>query len=461
MIRFFKYILPFVAVFGLTAQDFTLYNMQYMQQRTFLNPAFIPKSNVQVGFPSFSSIGINLSNSGFRYSDLVISEKDSLRIDIANMLAQLKDKNYLTFNNNIEIISFGFRVKKNYFHAAIRENMSAQLVYPKGIFSFLFEGNGPTAGQNLQFGFGVNAMAYHEGSLTYAREVNDKLTVGGTFKILRGVANISSEKADVTMLTNPDSAYDITLSSDILINSSGLISQDSTKSLDPLGKGNTGMAFDLGAQYKVNDKISVSASVINLAGSINWTSQVANLVSHQQNASYTYKGLPLSSFFGSDTATSQSTNQALDSLASVFKLDTTYNTYKTHLPLDLRFGLNYQLMRGQNAGINVLMRSQAGEKSLGVSLFYCSDLGRWLSTVITYSYYNNSWTNLGIGLRLNLGPVQLHLMSDNIFAPITPQHAKYFNLRTGLNLTFGGKTKKVKRDKEEKSKEVKNEEPAK
>jgi hypothetical protein len=447
MKRILIYIFPVLSFTSLKAQDFTLYNMQYMQQRTFLNPAFIPKSNVQVGIPGLSSIGLNLSNSGFKYSDLVISEGDSLRIDVPNMLDKLKDKNNFTINNNLEIISFGFRVKKNYFHAAVRENITAQLVYPKGFFSFLWQGNGPTAGEELQFGFGLNLMQYHEFSLSYAREVNDKLTVGATAKILKGVANLTTKKTDITMQTHPDSAYDITLSSNILMQSSGLMTPDSLTPYEYniMGSGNTGFAFDFGAQYKLNEKINLSASVVNL-GSIKWTNQVVNWVSNQENASYTFKGLPLKSFFGSDSAMSKSIEGMVDSLASVFDVDSTYESYSTSLPVDVRLGFNYQLMRGQNAGLNLLLRSQNGSSNLGVTVFYGSDIGRWLSVILTYSYYNASWTNLGLGLRVNAGPVQLHLMSDNIFAAIMPQHAKYVNIRTGLNLTFGGKTKKVKLD---------------
>lgn len=447
-----KPLLSFIATLAcfsstIYAQDFTLYPMHYMQQRTFINPAFIPKSNVQVGIPGISSIGLNAYNSGFKYSDLVVSEGDSLRIDVANMLAKLGENNLLGMNTNLELISFGFKLKNNYFHAAIRENFTTQLLYPKDFFSFLWEGNGPSAGQEMSFGFGLNVTQYREFSLSYARQINDKLNVGASLKMLKGIANLSTEESDITMLTNPDSAYDISLSSNIQINSSGLLPLDTNSNADYniSGKGNSGFAIDLGLSYQLNDKITLSGSVLNL-GSIKWTNQVINYQNEQENASYTYQGLPLSSFFNSDSAFSESMEQLADSINHLFQLDSTFNSYKTSLPLDVRLGFEYHLMAGQSAGANLLWRSQAGSSTLGVSLFYSSELGRWLSAVISYSYYNRSWTNLGLGLRLNGGPVQLHIMSDNIFSVFMPQHAQYANVRAGLNLTFGGKAKKIKLD---------------
>src|ERR1035437_10652335 len=77
-------------------QDLTLYNMEMVPQRMYDNPAFKPTySRVNIGLPVISSEYFNLSNSGFKYSDLIRhrSSDDSLHIDAAHMLGKLAKNN--------------------------------------------------------------------------------------------------------------------------------------------------------------------------------------------------------------------------------------------------------------------------------------------------------------------------------------------------------------------------------
>ena len=77
---------------SLAQQDFTLYNMNYVSQRSYLNPGFIPGgSKIYVGVPALSSFYLNVSNSGFKYSDAIRHrEDDSLYVDYANVISKLK-----------------------------------------------------------------------------------------------------------------------------------------------------------------------------------------------------------------------------------------------------------------------------------------------------------------------------------------------------------------------------------
>ncbi len=425
------------------SQDFTLYTLSNMQQRFYVNPAFVPESNVQIGFPLLSSLSFHLSNSGFKYSDLIFPQGDSLVVDFANALSKLNAKNNLLFQNNIELFTAGFKIKKNYFHLGVREQIMTQLNYPKGFFQFLWEGNAPSAGEELQFGFALNMMHYREFSLGYSRQVTEKLQVGGQFKLLKGMSNIHTELSDISILTNPDSAYDITLSSSILINSSGLFSSDTSTSLpyNISGKGNSGFAIDLGATYQLNDNIQLSASVINL-GSISWTHHVKNFASSQEKTSYTYNGLPLGVFFDGDSAFDKAIEQLTDSIEALLQFDTTSNSYKTSLPTEIRFGGEYKITENQRAGGVLLLRPYQQTMLSGVSLYFSSKVGKWLHASVSYNYFNNAWTNIGVGFRINGGAFQFHALTDNVLGIMLPQHAKFVNVRTGFNFTFGGGPKK-------------------
>jgi hypothetical protein len=74
----------------------------------------------------------------------------------------------------------------------------------------------------------------------------------------------------------------------------------------------------------------------------------------------------------------------------------------------------------------------------GFSASLQKDFGRWVSTSVSYSVINGIFNNIGGGLSLNLAPVQLYFVGDNLLsAPFSINSIQNFNLRFGLNLIFG------------------------
>ncbi|HET6225720.1 MAG TPA: DUF5723 family protein, partial [Bacteroidia bacterium] len=175
------------------AQNFTLYNMGVVPQRTYSNPALIPKgSRISVGIPMLSSEQLSIRNSGFKYSDVVKhGDDDSLHLDVDNMLSKLSPNNYLSVNYNPDILSFGIVADKNYISFNITEKVDIRFRYPKAFMEFLWKGNGAYLDKEMQFNFGLDFSHYREYALGYAREINDKLFVGGKVKYLYGMENFN------------------------------------------------------------------------------------------------------------------------------------------------------------------------------------------------------------------------------------------------------------------------------
>src|SRR6185295_8784122 len=121
-------------------QDFTLYNMNYVHQRSYLNPGFIPGgSKLFVGIPALSSFYMNASNSGFKYSDAIKHrEDDSLYIDYANVISKLRKNNYLSVALREDILSFGIAVEKNYISFNVTEKADVRFRYPKNFMEFVW-----------------------------------------------------------------------------------------------------------------------------------------------------------------------------------------------------------------------------------------------------------------------------------------------------------------------------------
>lgn len=428
-----------LATNGLMAQqDLVLYNMEAIPQRMYSNPAFKPSfSKLNIGLPVISSEYLNVGHSGFKYSNLIRHRADdSLYIDYDNMLSNLAKNNYIQLAFQPDILSFGFTVKKNYFSFNATEKINFRFRYPKNFMEFIWKGNGALLDEEVNLNFGINFSHYREYGFGFARDVNDKLTVGGKLKYLHGFSNIWTKKADIS-LTTESNYFAITTKADVQIYSSGFDSS-ATNDFDVskyLKKKNRGAAIDLGGVYKYNEKFSFSASVIDL-GFIKWKDYISNYES-SGTGEFTYQGIDVSQVL-IDSAKIEDVLSALgDSAAQALKFDTTYASYSTWLNTKIYLGANYYVTPKSNAG--VLFYSQIFDKGIhpGLALSYSHLVGRWLNVSASYAMYNRSYNNVGFGLSINGGPVQFHVVSDNILGMIFPQHTKNIHLRFGINLTFG------------------------
>ncbi len=418
-------------------QDLTMYNMEMIPQRMYANPALIPLSRINIGLPVFSSLYFNFSNSGFKYSDLIKHRGDSLYLDYDNMLSKLSKNNYFSTAIQPDLLSFGFRIGKNYISFNATEKINFQFRYPKNFMEFVWKGNGGLLGEEVKFNFGVNFIHYREYGLGFAREINDKLTVGAKFKYLYGMENVWTEKADVSLTTDPND-FSLTAKSNIIINTAG-VDSSSTSDINVkdylLKKKNKGMGIDLGGVYKLTNKITLSASVIDL-GFIKWKDGVSNYVSNDPNGQFTYQGLDLNQVFNSDS-TNNPTSVITDSLSKIFKINTVHNEYKTKLSTKIYLGANYNFAEKSNAGL--LIYSQIFDKSIhpGLALSFNQRVGRWFNVSASYSIYNRSYNNVGLGIAISGGPVQYYIVSDNVLGSFFPQNTKNLHLHFGFNITLG------------------------
>lgn len=422
-------------------QEFTLYNMNFVPQRTYLNPGFIPGGGtIFIGIPVLSSEYINVNNNGFLYSDVVKHRSDdSLYIDFENMLSKLAKENYLSSAYRADLLSFGIAVQKNYFSFNITEKANFRFRYPKSFMEFLWKGNGAYLDKEVNFNFGLDFTHYREYGIGAARQINDKLSVGLKLKYLYGMENFNAKKTDISLYTDADD-YAITAKANIELNSSGLNDTTDFSVTDyAFKKGNHGFGADLGAEYKVNEKFTLSASLLDL-GVINWKYNTNNYISHDQNAHFTYNGFELNQLINSDSSSTKDIGKALgDSLSKIFKIDTLHQTYKTKLSPQMYIGGNYVFSETSQAA--ALIYWQAFDKKIhpGISLSYNHKLSDWLNVSASYSIYNRSYSNVGLGAALKGGPVQFYIVTDNVFGLIFPQSTKNIQLHFGINFILGKK----------------------
>jgi outer membrane protein OmpA-like peptidoglycan-associated protein len=425
----------------LAQQNYTLYNMNSISQSIYCNPSTFPINNINVGIPALSSNYFGVTNTAFRYRDLIYKRPDdSLTFDMNKAISKMADNNYLLTHAQIDLLSFGFKIKRNYFNFTATEKFTGIINYSKGLIDFLWNGNGPQIGKTINIGLGLQYSHYREYGLNYVVKINQKLNVGIKFKYLYGMENIQTERAGLTLYTEP-SDYALRAQSDVLINKSGAITDlvDSNIKFGEYAFGlkNSGKAIDLGGQYKITDKISVNASLIDFGG-IKWRSNVQNFKSANPEASYTYRGLYIGDIINDTTTINQAFNTVLDSAYATFRIDTTFNTYRTKLNKQVYLGGTYHLTERFQTNLVLHGLFIDGKMRSGISASIGGKLGELVHMNLCYSIFNKSYNNLGWGVSINTwGGSQFYVVSDNILGAIFPQNAKSFNLRIGMNLRFG------------------------
>ncbi len=426
-------------------QDISLYTLNNVFQQLYVNPAYLPKSKVHIGLPVISSVYINASNTGFAFGQFLGTSKQTVNID--KVIDGLGKKNVFAMDLNTDLFSAGVRVKNMYFSLSFSEKVSTNMTYPKDFFTLIFKGNADEEllGKRANLdGMAYNLNVYHELALGASLPVGEKLRFGFRGKYLMGLANITTVKSKLG-LTTSDENYALTLDGSLAMNTSGMgilkeEGDDITKLLQNRilkPGGNTGLALDLGAEYFFNDRITFSASALNM-GYIHWKEDVKNF--ENDNISYTYSGVDVQKL--DKDQFSKELAAKLDTLKEKLKFNESDKGYSARLNPQLILGGNFMVNDYNSVG--ALLRTELVSKILrpSVTFYYQFKINHWLGATANYSYLNKSLVNLGGGICAKGGPLQFYLTSDNILAPLAIKTTKTVQLRFGVNLAFGGREAK-------------------
>lgn len=431
-------------VLGSYAQkDLTLYSMDNLFQKRYLNPAIQPKSKLHIGLPVLSSVSLAVSNTGFNIGHLLSFNGETEKVNTQELIGELDDINTLGVDLNIDAFSLGFGVGKNYISLSVRERINYDFNYSKGLAQFLLQGNAQSIGETLSLnGTGINFNAYLEMALGFSRQINDKLGVGATIKVLQGQANISTEGLRGGITTEEEN-YAIRMNGDLTLKMNGFdLEGDDIVDVDKLIEGvptspNQGIGVDLGATYRLNNKITLAAAIIDL-GSINWSEENSTIY---ENAGFdfTYEGENINDIFGNDESEeSTATSDILDSLTADIKSSKTTGSYSTPLNTQLVLSGAYQITPKSEAGLMLRNFTQQETGNFAATAYYGVSVKDWLSASINASYLNRSISNVGLGLMFRLGTFQIYGMADNVLGLVIPESTRTMHVRAGMNLIFGG-----------------------
>lgn len=426
-------------------QELMLQSLPDLWHSNSLNPALFPEGKrIAIGLPAYS---LDAAHSGsVTYNDIIRKDGDRTIIDFSRAISKLEPENEVFFDQRLETVSLGLRSPNGKWGFQIGHaiQLSGFFNYPKSLAEVLWNGNAPYVGDTLQVGPKADIFDWHEWSAGVSRQFG-KLTLGARFKYLTGASLLRTDDAHRTMsvYTDPD-IYQLTLTTDYTFYSSSLISAIDTSGLgfdivtgsfgSTPSTRNSGIAFDLGLEAKLSERLSVNAAVLNLGGRINWQKDAFAFTSKNQ---YEYEG---NTFPGADIINGTDSldfEDKLDTLNDIFQFSKRAIELESELPLRVLAGGTFKFSESWLLGFNALyQKASSGRNSTAVGVSVRWLPLRWLSLGALYSANSRATSNLGFHLMLKPGPVQLYFLSDNLLNAFSPKSSPAVNLRIGGALLF-------------------------
>jgi hypothetical protein len=462
----------------LAGESFAQHNqvMYYMNlpQNHFLNPARRPTNAVYVGLPVLSGIKVNTGNNFFDLSDIILNDplSDSLitilhpNYNIDDFLATLNEQNYLEASAAVQLLGVGFNIGKDgYMFIDINDRAEGNLTIPGDLFTLIFKGNESFAGSTIDLSsLGGRMQYFREAGIGFSTPISNKLRLGFKGKMLFGVGSVSVDNNALAISVGEDYAH--SFEADVTVNMSAplTVTEDADNNIDGIefndselqstsqqiayftGLKNLGFGLDIGAVYDITDRISLSASAVDL-GYIKWKDYVNNI---NVQGEFSFEGLDMTEVVNGDKTIDELGQEMLDSLENSIEITHTTDPFTTWLSPGLTFGGSYRLNKTFSLGLLSYTKFVGSNVREALTFSGNINLGTAISAGISYTLSSGRYDNLGIGLAARAGIFQLYMVADRIplafndldtgdsTIPVPPK-LNIVNFRVGLNLLFGNK----------------------
>ena len=450
-----------------------LYHSQCAPQSSLLNPAFAPTNNsFYLTLPGMElSFGSPMSIRDVMSYDPV-TQTSYIHVD--SILHRLDDDNMFRLGANINLLGLGLKLDKTYFSFNARIVNQVSFGLPVETINGVLQGNiddndnvKPVV--ELLNGDILNFNSYLEagvGASHHFEQLN--LTVGARAKLLFGIANVQTDKTRIEFNTDPN-LDSVTARLYYEIQSATFAPYDtSTHSFiinfgDILGQANTGIAFDLGAQYDYGP-FTFSLAINDLSAGIHWSDNVSTWQPRGGQGVIEFTGLDVTTMlhngsFNVDSLTSYLEHQ----LSAMTPVKKDSGDYWFGIPTKINIGASYNFAKWFRAGIllhgqwdrGLLSKSTANNPDINekntfrfnTTLSFSANIFNWAEAIVANSIVHDGQSmdlfNPGFGVILTPGTFfQLYLMSDYI-SNFYLTEAKAFNVKFGINLLFGSGERKT------------------
>ena len=247
-----------------------------------MNPA-LENSRHYVAMPFLGNINMGMSgNIGIKNVLFYRNGRTVLytnpQVTASEVMDGICNRNRINYDFKIQLLGAGFKAWGGYNTIGINIRGNESTIIPRSIFDITKNG---LKNQTYDISdLNAHAHSYVEIALGHSRKIDEKWRVGGKFKFLLGAGNVDANVNKGT-ITLGENGYVADIDAELKGNISGLSYKTKASEHNP-GRmimngmdisgykiSGLGAAFDLGAEYKINDDWRVMASITDL-GFISW-----------------------------------------------------------------------------------------------------------------------------------------------------------------------------------------------
>ncbi|WP_421812883.1 DUF5723 family protein [Flagellimonas sp.] len=456
-----------------------LYDFYEIPQSLMVNPGVKTSQKWHAGIPVISGLSVQGASSGVTVNDLFANDGIDFTTKVQERLLDVMgNKDDFSTTSQIEGITVGFRGKNrpdDYYSFGIYGETDIITYWPKDLAILAFEGNG---GDNLGRSFDLGDLnlrgeminVFHFG---INRKVSEALTLGARAKLYSSVFQFQSINNSGSFVTRQgqNNVYESTINADMQLQTSGvkgfydIIEEDTgTTQKDVtslftervLFGGNLGFGLDFGFSYNLSPQTTVTGSILDL-GFINNSKDVWN---YTFSGSTTTDGISIILPEDIDNVNNDLWQELIDEIDEALPRDENESSYISWRPVKVYGSIRYDFGQGGgsvldncgcavNGGSGMASNRDYYRNSLGGQLFmmkrprgvqaaltgfYQRRFGRVVSLKGTYTVDKYSFTNIGLGANVQLGPVNFYVLANNLLSYSNIADSHYASLQFGFNI---------------------------
>lgn len=442
----------------------TLTLLPHFSYNNMYNPAIPVESRTVIGV-GVSNINFSVFNSSIKYNNLYTFHNDgSVSLDANRFIKSLDEHdNFINSNVSMDIFRIGKRIGRLFIDLDYRMKYNGEFHYSRDFLGFFINGNGNYLGKDnpADFSIGADVNVYSELALGLQYRINDKLSVGVRPKLLMGLANLSVND-DGTKIYTDENTYEMTADINLNIEAATVLDMDDICRLSEFStyfenmdtlilenifdvQENIGFGIDFGVSYTFNKHFGVAAGVYDL-GYITWKD---TKVKHNHKDNVVINDALFNSMDDVMNMNIDFTDLYTTMIEDVWDNDSIYNggDYKTSLKTRIMLQGYYELCPlARFTAISQLYYVKDKFRPT-LTLAYSGSFWRLLNFTASYTMSEYSGNSIGAGLGINLGPLNVYVITDNVMIA-TKYNASTMemltsydaaNIRLGLVLTFGNR----------------------
>ena len=480
MRRFVLMLLLCSASFSRAQNQPLLYDFTEIPQSLLLNPGVKVGYSWYAGIPTVSGIFIQARSNALTYNDLFAADGLNFYQKVSqNALNRLTPNDEVGASFQIDLLNGGFRSRKhpgNFYSFGMYLQHDLQVYWPSDIVELGWDGSASQLDRRFNLGH-LNLQGYLRNVIHFGlnRALSNRLTAGARIKIYNGIFNFISTRNAGYFSTSLDALGFLTqntLNANMRLQTTGLEGYRKLISANPndvgsvVGRetirrgllgGDLGLGLDLGFTYDISSQLYVTGSLLDW-GIMSNSSEVRNVELRGQN---TVVATPVQqeALLSPDDEFWQALADEINDIVPFVENQEgylTFNPMKLYGSIRYNFGAppstkneadcdcSYRHLKGRNSAARSPFRNGLGAQlylinrpsgpQSAFSIFFQRQLTGAIGLKTTYSADKFSKTNIGLGLNVQAGPVEMYVLADNLLGYSNLANSHLASFQIGLNI---------------------------